>query len=60
MADTLVHTFLNFRRGSPPEVEVVRRAFNERLCLLMQWSARIRKAVVAARGDNALLAPLAA
>jgi hypothetical protein len=59
LSDTLVHTFLLFRRTPPPNVEVVRNAFNERLCLLMQWSPRIRAAVIAARGGNSLLAPLA-
>ena len=58
LIDTLVHSFLFFRRTPPPNVEVVRNAFSERLCLLMQWSPRIRAAVVAARGGNSLLAPL--
>jgi hypothetical protein len=58
LADSLVHTYLYFRRSPPPLVEVVRNAFGERLCLLMQWSPRIRAAVGAARGDNSLLAPL--
>ncbi len=60
LADTLVHIYLYFRRTPPPSVEAVRRACSERLCLLMQWSPRIRLAVVAARGNNALLAPLVA
>jgi hypothetical protein len=60
MADTLVHTFLQFRRAPSPGMEAVRRAFNERLCILMQWSDRIRRAVLASREGNGLLAPLAA
>jgi hypothetical protein len=59
VADTLVHTYLYFRRTPPPNVEEVRRACSERLCKLMQWSPRIRAAIGAARGDNMLLAPLA-
>jgi hypothetical protein len=58
LADTLVHIYLHFRRTPPPSVEAVRRACSERLCLLMQWSPRVRTAVVAARGGNTLLAPL--
>jgi hypothetical protein len=60
LADTLVHIYLYFRRTPAPTVEVVRRACSERLCLLMQWSPRVRAAVVASRGGNSLLAPLAA
>jgi hypothetical protein len=58
LADTLVHIYLHFRRTPPPTVEVVRRACSERLCVLMQWSPRVRLAVVSARGGNSLLAPL--
>ena len=60
LVDTLVHNYFHFRRFPPRDVVIVRRAFNERLCVLMQWSARIRSAVVAVRGGGALLAPLAA
>jgi hypothetical protein len=59
LADSLVHNFLHFRRSPPPGVDVVRRAFNERLCSLMQWSPRIKAAVEACRNGNLLLAPLA-
>ena len=59
IADALVHTFLFFRRHPPQDVEVVRRAFNERLCVLMQFSGKIKAAVVATRRGNTLLAPLA-
>jgi endonuclease/exonuclease/phosphatase family metal-dependent hydrolase len=58
LADTFVHIYLNFRRTPPPNVEGVRRACSERLCLLMQWSPRVRSAVIAARSGNNLLAPL--
>jgi hypothetical protein len=58
VADTFVHNYLYFRRTPPSNVEVVRNAFSERLCLLMQWSPRVRAAVIAARGGNLLLAPL--
>ena len=59
IADALVHTFLFFRHFPPQDVEVVRRAFNERLCVLMQFSGKIKAAVVATRRGNTLLAPLA-
>jgi hypothetical protein len=58
IVDTVVNCFLFFRRSPPLGVEVVRNAFNERLCTLMQWSPRVRAAVVATRGGNLLLAPL--
>jgi hypothetical protein len=58
LADSLVHVYLFFRRSPPQAVGVVGRAFNERLCTLMQWSPRIRAALEATRGGNLLLAPL--
>jgi endonuclease/exonuclease/phosphatase family metal-dependent hydrolase len=59
IADALVHVYLFYRRAPIPEVGAVGRAFNERLCMLMQWSIKVRAAVEAARGGNLLLAPLA-
>jgi endonuclease/exonuclease/phosphatase family metal-dependent hydrolase len=59
VADALVHVYLFYRRAPNPVLGAVGRAFNERLCNLMQWSSRIRAAVEAARGGNLLLAPLA-
>ena len=60
LVDTLVHNYFHFRRFPTRDVAIVSRAFNERLCVLMQWSARIRSAVLAVRGGGSLLAPLAA
>jgi endonuclease/exonuclease/phosphatase family metal-dependent hydrolase len=60
VADALVHIYLIYRRAPCPDLGVVGRAFNERLCTLMQWSTKVRAAVEAARGGNLLLAPLAA
>jgi hypothetical protein len=60
LADATVHTYLYFRRAPPPKVEEVRRAYNERLSRLMQWSPRVRSAILETRRGNSLLAPLAA
>jgi hypothetical protein len=58
VVDAFVHNYLYFRRAPPSNVEEVRNAFSERLCLLMQWSPRVKAAVGYARGGNSLLAPL--
>jgi hypothetical protein len=59
LADALVHVYLFYKRAPNPVLGAVGRAFNERLCTLMQWSPRVRAAVEAARGGSLLLAPLA-